>query len=327
MPSTRTKLVNQIDSFSALEQRLYVASAMDLWYTELIPTLAVPKAFALLRFGFLQESPFYKPLMKALLTYHVIHINRRGTPYRTLSETKRQAALTALSEALEPFPQTYAEWLILIPDTDRWKPIVQERYELQFIFRRDPEGSIDLQAFAMDSESVHRSSVQEMIAKNLDIIFTYPLAKEQDTFNELLSTLPHPLSKLRDIIYVLASDIDTLYVPLLDCTVKYSDVLDHVWAFIKGSEHKEELFQRLLEELADGHLTCPNGRLARLLNVLQGYDLMLPSVENRGVLLQNRMAAIAQMPFEEREGEARKAFQEFNVSKDEQGAWLEPLLA
>jgi hypothetical protein len=60
--------------------------------------------------------------------------------------------------------------------------------------------------------------------------------------------------------------------------------------------------------------------------VLQGYDLTLPSVEDRGVLLQNRMAAIAKMPLHERRAEACKAFEEFGVCKEEQGAWLEPLL-
>ena len=129
MPSTRSKLVNQIDTFSSLEQRLYPASAMDLWYTEFIPTMTIPKAFAFLRFGFIQESPFYKPLMKAMLTFHVMHVNRRGTPYKTLTETKRQAALIALSGALEPFPQSYTDWFDLLPESDRWKSIVQERYE------------------------------------------------------------------------------------------------------------------------------------------------------------------------------------------------------
>ena len=328
MPSTRSKLVNQIDTFSSLEQRLYPASAMDLWYTEFIPTMTIPKAFAFLRFGFIQESPFYKPLMKAMLTFHVMHVNRRGTPYKTLTETKRQAALIALSEALEPFPQSYTDWFDLLPESDRWKSIVQERYELQFVFRRDPKGSIDLQAFATDTESVHRSSVQEMMDTALDTVFKYSVSKSQDTFNELLAAFMElrSISDLRAIVYVLASDVDHLTIPLLKRTVKYSDVLDHVWAFIKSSEYKKGLINRLLEELVDGHLTCPNGRLARLLNVLQGYDLTLPSVEDRGVLLQNRMAAIAKMPPHERRAEACKAFEEFGVCKEEQGAWLEPLL-
>jgi hypothetical protein len=84
--------------------------------------------------------------------------------------------------------------------------------------------------------------------------------------------------------------------------------------------------KRLFEELDDGHLTCANGRLARLLNALQGYDLTLPLVEDPGILLQNRMAAIAHMPLHERLEAARNAFEEFGVPKDEQGAWLEPLL-
>lgn len=328
MPS-RKQLLKQVDSFSALEQRLYAASMIDLWVTEQIFTLDLPKAYALLRYTDIRSTDHYSPLMKAILPFHIMHVNRRGTPYVTLSDEKKWLAFEALAIALAPLPQTFQEWIVLIPDADRWKPIIQGRAERQFVFRRDPEGSIDLQAFATDSESVHRSSVQDMMSASLDIVLTYPLSECQDTFNELLGIFMErrSISELRPVVYQLAIDIDTLSVSLLNRTVKYSNVLDHVWAFMKASDHKEELFKRLFEELEEGHLTCPNGRLARLLNVLQGYDLTLPTVEERGVLLQNRMAAIAGMPLPEREAEAKKAFQEFDVKEDEQGVWLEPLFA
>jgi len=66
--------------------------------------------------------------------------------------------------------------------------------------------------------------------------------------------------------------------------------------------------------------------LARLLNVLQGYEMALPSITERGVLLQNRMAMIAVLPLEERLQEATRVFEELGVPKDEQGAWMESLV-
>uniref|UniRef100_A0A6C0K085 Uncharacterized protein n=1 Tax=viral metagenome TaxID=1070528 RepID=A0A6C0K085_9ZZZZ len=325
--SSRKQLLKQVDSFSPLEIRMYPSSMIDLWYTELIPILNIPKAYALMRYTALRDTEHYRPLMKAILLFHVMRANNRGTPYATLSNEKKAAAFACLATALEPFPQTFQEWFALIPDTDRWKRIVRDRHELQFVFRRDPVASIDLQAFAIDTESVHRSSVQTMISASLDIVFKYPVGK--DTFNEILGIFMDrwPIAVLRPVVRQLAIDYDTLVIPLMDRTVKYSDVLDHVWAFLKGSEHISELVKRLLEELQDGHLTCPNGRLARLLNVLQGYDLSLPVLEDRGVLLQNRMVAIAGLPLKERLQEAAQAFETYGVQKDEQGAWIESLLA
>jgi len=287
----------------------------------------IPKAFALLRTPTIRNTPFYLPLMKATLTFHIIHVNRKRTPYTSLSSAKRQSALDAIAEALEPFPHSFQDWFALLTDS-RWKAIVQERYELQFVFRRDPVGSIDLQAFSVDAESVHRSSVQEMIAKSVDTVCKYAVPNRQDTLNELIGSLMDrwTIPEIRGIVYTLTSDYDTLVVPLIDRTVKYSTILDHVWAFSKASDHKEELVKRLFEELGEGHLTCANGRLARLLNVLQGYDLTLSSVEDPGILLQNRMAAVARMPLHEREAAARNAFKEFGVPAEAQRGWLEPLL-
>lgn len=306
---------------------MYSSSMIDLWYTELIPNLDISKAYALMRYTPLRDTEHYAPLMKAILTFHVMRINNRGTPYATLSDEKRRSAFERLALALTPFPHTFQDWFALIPDIDRWKTMIRDRYELQFVFRRDPVGTIDLQAFAVDAESVHRSSVQTMIVASLDIVFTYPVAK--DTFNEILGMFMErwPIAVLRPVVHQLAIDYDTLVIPLMDRTVKYSEVLDRVWAFLKSSEHRTELVKRLFEELQDGHLTCPNGRLARLLNVLQGYDLCLPVLEDRGVLLQNRMAMIAGLPLKERLLEATKTFEELGVSKNEQGSWLESLLA
>jgi hypothetical protein len=180
---------------------------------------------------------------------------------------------------------------------------------------------VDLAAFAADAESVHRSSTQDMIAASLKVVMGYPV-ETPDTFIEILE-LANPLKTSMDR---LAADYDTLSVPLMSGTVRYRDVVDHVWAYIRRSEFRGELVRRLFEELDDGHRTCPNGRLARLLNVLQGYDLTLPNIEDPGILLQDRMAQIKRMPADTRQLAAVEAFREFKVIGDEQGAWLDALM-
>jgi len=294
---------------------------LTLWFTESIPGPNIPKAYALMRYTALPATEHYRPLMKAILTYYVMYLNRRGTPYALLADAKKQQAHEELEAALAPLPTPFQEWTLLIPDDDRWKGAIQGRC----IHSRDPEGSINLRAFAADPESVHRSSVQTMIETGLSTVFQYPVDLSVDVFSEFISAFVDYGREQRDIVYTLASNLDSLTIPLQERTVSYKEVFTHIWAYIRSSEHKQELFKRLVEELEDSLNVCPNGQLARLMNVLQGYDSTLPPVADRGVLLQIRMAAIALRPLEGRIQEAAIAFEEFGVQTDEQGAWLEAL--
>lgn len=317
--STLTTLISRLDQFSPLERRMYPASMMQLWDEESIATMNIPKAYILLKYGALPPHQ-YALLMRAVLPYHVIHANRKATPYTSLSPQKRASYHQELELALN-HEQGFADWFALVPAGERWFDRIQDRFERQFVFRRDPAGSVDLAAFAADAESVHRSSTQDMIAASLKVVMDYPV-ETADTFIEILD-VANPLKASMDRF---AADYDTLSVPLMSGTVCYRDVVDHVWAYIRRSEFRGELVRRLFEEVEDGHRTCPNGRLARLLNVLQGYDQTLPSVEDPGILLQDRMALIKTMPAAGRQLAAVQAFRDFKVSGDEQGAWLEALM-
>jgi len=323
-PTSRKTLVNQIDQFKPLEIRAYSSSVLSLWFSESIPGPNIPKAYALLRYTALPATEHYRSLMKAILTYYVMYLNRRGTPYSLIADAKKQQAHDDLEAALAPILTPFHEWILLIPNEDRWKAAIQERF--LHLCPRDPEGSIDLRGFAADSESVHRSSVQGMIAASLRIVFQYPVDPGVDAFSEFLCAFVDQGFVQRDLVYALGSNLESLTIPLQERTVTYKEVFAHVWAYIRSSEHKQELVKRLVEELEDGLGTCPNGQLARLLNVLQGYELSLPSITDKGSLLQNRMALIAERPLEERLQEATRVFEELGVPKDEQGVWMESLV-
>jgi hypothetical protein len=88
------------------------------------------------------------------------------------------------------------------------------------------------------------------------------------------------LEIIRDKYYSLDQErtdkiISSLERIMID-TAKYemlsmSDILVLVWEYICQSEHKNELEQRLLQELEDMDQTCSTGHLSRILNVLSGY--------------------------------------------------------
>jgi predicted house-cleaning noncanonical NTP pyrophosphatase (MazG superfamily) len=124
--------------------------------------------------------------------------------------------------------------------------------------------------------------------------------------------------------YSLIKDVCTLTVSLSSGPVSYAETFNHLWAYIRSHEHKSELVKRLSEELLDSVNVCANGKLARLVNVVEGY-MEGVSTANQKELFQNRMAVIAKMAKSEQLEAATKAFKEFEIPQDEQEAWLEAL--
>jgi hypothetical protein len=52
----------------------------------------------------------------------------------------------------------------------------------------------------------------------------------------------------------------------------YGNLFARVWGCLRVHPHRSELFVRLLEEIVEGYNTCVSGKIARLVNVLRGYE-------------------------------------------------------
>ncbi len=207
---------------------------------------------------------------------------------------------------------------------------VNDDGERPVVFARDPEGGINLRAFAQDNQSVHRSSVQEMAQKGIEKILAGPAPERtQDTLLEIMVALT-----AQDIHWPAPASYETTVLELqrdYEITtafgVKYAQVLDHAWAYICKHAERADLTRRLAEELAEGRGMCSNGKMARLVNVLQGYDdavavELAPSREQ----FQAKIAALSALPMEERRNAAGALFAEYKIPAAEHDAWLEPLL-
>ena len=200
--------------------------------------------------------------------------------------------------------------------------------ERPVVFRRDPEGGIDIAAFAADHQNVHRSSVQSATHKACLTLMARPLGEGQETLPELVADLENP-AKVR---YALASHRERVVVELTHdyfeteaFSLSYGAVLDRVWAYIRGHVHRSELFVRLAQEINEGLGQCGNGKMARLVNALQGFDDTL-EMDPPKELFQNSISMLTQIPVEEREARARALFLEYAIPEGEQPAWLEHLL-
>jgi hypothetical protein len=217
-------------------------------------------------------------------------------------------------------------------DAERAERAAQLREDLRLrpvVFRRDPEGGIDLRAFAEDAQSVHRSSVQNATHKAVvELLSRTAPPADQDTLPEIVgvfnisTTLRWTSPEARDAV---VTELTDNYFNAVAFNIAYGRVVDYIWAYIRGHAEKAELIQRLAEELYEGRGMCANGKMARLINVVQGYDESLENPAPRE-LFQQRMGELSSKPVAERESAARELFAEFRIPEAEHAAWLEPLL-
>jgi predicted house-cleaning noncanonical NTP pyrophosphatase (MazG superfamily) len=270
----------------------------------------LPIAFAIIRYNKTNEKRY---LLAAAMPLHTLVRNKQ---VKEQSPEQIAAHLDFLKVALEPFRNT--NWFAMINPKDPWWAIIRPYYEFYAPIVPDPVNSINLFAFAFDSQSVHRASVQTAMEASLAKLRAVPLPKDMDALEEYL-IIDNDLNP-----YTLIHDYTTLTISLTSGPVSYGNTFNHLWAYIRSHEHKEELVKRLTEELGDSLDVCANGKLARLLNVVEGYMEGVSTTSSKE-LFQNRMAVVAKMEQSERLKEATKAFQEFGIPEGERGAWMEAL--
>jgi len=188
------------------------------------------------------------------------------------------------------------------------------------VIARDPKGGVDLRALAADPQSVHRSSVQEATKTTVDDLMKRPVPTGQDTLVEVSADMPAVSDRA-----VLVETFATDYLISQAFGISYGALADRVWAFIRSHTERGELTRRLSEEVREGIGMCSNGKMARLTNVLQGFDEDMVAGTPPMELFQGRIAKIAELPVAEREAAARLLFVEFRLPVEAQGAWLEAL--
>lgn len=332
-----------------------------LWANTPLPGHAVLVAYGVLRHTPAMD-PRLPPILRAVL--HLMYLTKWYHPDRTefvdVPERERRDALHRLTMLVVPLlPERMTA--SFLPPTDPMRPRLEERlreealraerlraeYQLRrraeerrveeadafeaqmrddaVVFTRDPEGSIDLRAFATDVESVHRSSVQSATEHSIGMLLDRDVPLGQDTLAEIGVQFRYtiPWRNDRELDRAL-HEIATDFLDTIAFSVRYGDVLDRVWAFIRAHAERKELVVRLGQEVVDGYGTCANGKMARLVNVLRGYDetlILNPPKE----AFQEKMARLRVRPVEERGLAAAALFEEYRIAEGERGAWLEAL--
>lgn len=344
----------------------HARKAMDIWHANNIPGHDIPKAYTALAYMTSRHEGFL-PLLTAIVKLRFLDFNNHpdAASYRDVPAAEREEVHAEIRAALVPYGAIDLR-LIVAPDPvsallvnrqrleeaariraaaeeaerARMAAFQQQLREAPVVFQRDPEGGINLRAFAADTQSVHRSSVQNSTHKAVVALLARPALEGVDVLEEVVAAFSDPVrvtwwgagptEAARAIAAAAARDVAVTeltndYFNTEAFSVRYGDVVDRIWAFVRGHEHHNELCTRFAQEIYEGRGMCSNGKMARLVNVLMGYDETLMTEAPREVF-QFRMAALRKTPLEGREEVARELFREFSIPDAEQEAWLEALM-
>ena len=315
---------------------------MTMWDIQMLPGIEVPSAYILIRYitstnvGFPNLIRAIATMVRQGLGNHPIHARYAAVPIE-----EREPVVEAMRTAITQYgPMTIDQLRTLLPTGDQFRRIILnhfhalEQAQLQHdlvhnpvVFQRDPEGSINLRAFANDDQSVHRSSVQSTTQRAALALLERPLMENQDTLSEVIDALNN--SNIRwfgtNMRERAITELTNDYFNTEAFSLRYGQVFDHVWAFIKPHEQKDDLLLRLAQEVCEGIGMCTNGKMARLINVLQGYDETL-EFEAPKDIFYGRIALLRNIPMEERQAAAQALFAEFHIPTEEHTNWLTPLL-
>ena len=353
--TSNNRKLSELPTASVTDIMRYSRRLITIWFQENIPGFDLVKAYAILRYHSVQ-NPHFKTVLEASVKltllangYHPDHAEYANVPLQ-----ERVEALTRVTTALQLYDGDI-DIHVLSRNADQHWTRVHERIRLveeeenrirreqqraafeqrlrqePVVFKRDPEGGIDLKAFAKDEQSVHRSSVQTSTERAVHMLLTRPVSEGRETlveivdaFNDVKLVKWSPNLKEKVI-----TEITNDYFNTEAFSIPYGKVLDHIWSFIATHEHRRQLIIRLAQEVQEGIKQCSNGKMARLINVLRGFDDTLdsiPSPEAMKVMFQNKIARLIERPVQERRHAAMLLFEEYSIPNEEHEVWLAPLL-
>ena len=333
------RFLANLGRLSSAVRRRCCSHLLGAWHTLNIPTFDIPVGFTIVCFSDPRE-PAYQPVLRAMAA---IYVQKRNHPrfdnYSEIPLEERGEALHVLHEAIAPFGLDPREIVRVLREHRAFVEELVVRARLNAIAAapvaevvRDPEGGIDLRAFAADTQSVHRSSVQNAAVRAIAVILRHPVADDQRTIQEISHDFATRIAfqgsetQTSEMLHRrVVSEITRDYNLTSAFEHTYAEVLDHVWAFIRNHKEKQQLVVRLAQEVGEGIGMCSNGKMARLLNVLQGYDETLVAAPSREAF-QSAIARLMSNPIGTREATARALFTEYQIPAEEHAVWLEPLL-
>jgi hypothetical protein len=192
---------------------------------------------------------------------------------------------------------------------------------------------------AADNQNVHTAVVATQTNANLELLLEATPSTPGDTLSILTRWWMAVMRPSFEDYWRVMEDVrhwygkrtcrktnDTLYKRVLDGLVE-KVLLATDDRTPEANALFEELVQRTWEECSESVGMCCDGHLSRLANVLVGFDEAFRPPVAVGELLQQKMAAIAELKLSPRHKlqRAMEVMEELKVPVEERAPWLEAL--
>jgi len=338
----------------------YARLIADLWSTSRVPTDQLAHVYCLIRRTSLRHPEWDRFIRAVVGVINLCHFNPDDLVWANIPEAEKTVVFNNLTEAMARLPRYDILRSLKAGDTvmiefhrrraeeqeaerqarEAQAEAARQARRAEFneqlrvgpvVFRRDPEGGIDLTAFVNDEQSVHRSSVQNATQKAVEILIRRPVPAEMEALVEITVAFNDKIVNLcnhnRDrALLELTND----YYNTVAFNRQYGDVLDRVWAYIRVHTERSELVRRLSQEVVGGLKMCVNGKMAHLVNTLYAYDAEITAVmQNESPsreVFQAKFATLMNLPQSERKEQATIIFNDYNIPEAEREEWLNPLM-
>jgi hypothetical protein len=176
---------------------------------------------------------------------------------------------------------------------------------------------------AFDPQNVHTREVNSVVSEGLDILLS--VTDPVNGFEGYWATVP--LTRKNRAMH---RDMEKWY-NTESCRSEsdwlYRKVLDGLWTLINRSAFRDELMDRLTQELDESVTMCCDGHIARLCNVMVGFDDAFRSPVSISEVLGNRIGAISALDIsvEAKVIEAWGVFEELHVDHETRKEWISAL--
>ena len=181
-----------------------------------------------------------------------------------------------------------------------------------------------------NSQSVHESFIVKHTNDGVTILLSTTIPSGQRTLSEIeCAWSGKNIFDLYDVMNDM-KDWGNRERVMSETTNLYRNVLRGLWAMIKSVsdvEIKAQLIQRLWEESKESVQMCADGHIARLINVMVGYDERFGNNIKPMEYFQNNIALIAasDAPVRFKIDQATRLMNEVNMPLEDRGSWLEAL--
>lgn len=264
-----------------------------------------------------------------IISHHYLDISRRyGNEVAHYDQVERLLGRRPFAEPVFPPVRNYDNVLQLADQDRLWGPqgtpdrpgLAEEWANDMIIPPAIPEGLGEMGRLAHDTQNVHTREVNENVNTSLDILLSV-----RNPINGFAGYWSYfPLNRESRRMY---NDMERWY-NTESCRSEsdwlYRKTLDGLWTLIAASPFKDELMVRLTQEADESVGMCCDGHIARLCNVMVGFDKDFKAPVSAAEILGDKIGAIAAMDLsvEAKVVEAWKAFEELHVDHETRKEWI-----